>query len=508
MKSLIWKVFKYKINELAGIDIRSLAALRIAIGILVILDLILRSRDLEAFYTDSGILPRTLLISKYISQWNISIHLINGNIYSQQILFIIEGIFAVCFLIGFKTRLTNIIVWFLYSSLHLRNPLILYGGDGVIRLLLFWSMFLPMNAKWSIDSIKRPDLFKYPQKILSVATLAVLIQPALVYIFTALLKSGTEWHGDGTAIYKALINDQAALPFGIFLSQFPNLLKLLTYYVWWLESIGPFFLFFPIFTGQIRIIVIILFCSLQLGIGSSLRLELFPWISCAMMIIYLPGSFWNYVHLKFYKPNSLIRKLNNNIYTLAKEIPLQQFYTYQKSVFIKDSLILPIIYNLAVGLFLIYVLAYNLNNVKPFIKIPVHAYNLGRILNINQRWGMYTILSNTPAWTEIVGRLANDTFIDLKGDKPIKSTDFTKPKIISKTYKSARWLFYIARLPGPDLNIKCIYLSHYLCNNWNKEHLGENALKEIEIFIVKENALETSESNRYEKVSLYKSECR
>ena len=151
MKSLIWKVFKYKINELAGIDIRSLAALRIAIGILVILDLILRSRDLEAFYTDSGILPRTLLISKYISQWNISIHLINGNIYSQQILFIIEGIFAVCFLIGFKTRLTNIIVWFLYSSLHLRNPLILYGGDGVIRLLLFWSMFMPMNAKWSIE---------------------------------------------------------------------------------------------------------------------------------------------------------------------------------------------------------------------------------------------------------------------------------------------------------------------------------------------------------------------
>ncbi len=508
MKSLIWKVFKYKINELAGIDIRSLAALRIAIGILVILDLILRSRDLEAFYTDNGILPRALLISKYISQWNISIHLINGNVYFQQILFITEGIFAVCFLIGFKTRLATILIWFFHSSLHIRNPLILYGGDDAIRLLLFWSMFLPMNGKWSIDSVKRSDSFKYPQQILSFATLALLIQPALVYIFTALLKSGTEWHEDGTAIYKALVNDQAALPFGIFLSQFPNLLKLLTYYVWWLESIGPFFLFFPFFTGQIRIITIILFCLLQLGIGSSLRLELFPWTSCAMMIIYLPCSFWDYVHLKFYKPNSLIRRLNNNIYTLVNNIPLKQFYTYQTPLFIKDSLILPIIYNLMVGFFLIYVLAFNINNVKLIIKIPINAYIMGRVLNINQRWGMYTVLSNTPAWTEIVGRLANDTFIDLKSNNPIKSMDFTKPKIISSTYKSARWLFYIARLPELDLNLKCIYLGRYLCNSWNKTHSREEALKEIEIFIVKENTLEADESNRYEKVSFYKSECR
>ena len=32
-----------------------------------------------------------------------------------------------------------------------RNPIILHGGDIVLRMMLFWSLFLPLGARWSAD---------------------------------------------------------------------------------------------------------------------------------------------------------------------------------------------------------------------------------------------------------------------------------------------------------------------------------------------------------------------
>ena len=47
-----------------GIDTRSLAAFRISLGLLILADLALRSRNLRAFYTDFGVLPRSAFISQ------------------------------------------------------------------------------------------------------------------------------------------------------------------------------------------------------------------------------------------------------------------------------------------------------------------------------------------------------------------------------------------------------------------------------------------------------------
>ena len=46
------------VSEILGIDYRSLALLRVALAIIVIIDLCMRAMDLTAHYTDLGVLQR------------------------------------------------------------------------------------------------------------------------------------------------------------------------------------------------------------------------------------------------------------------------------------------------------------------------------------------------------------------------------------------------------------------------------------------------------------------
>ena len=46
----------------SSIDLRGLAALRVLLGSILLSDMVLRLTDLEAFYSDGGILPRSTLL--------------------------------------------------------------------------------------------------------------------------------------------------------------------------------------------------------------------------------------------------------------------------------------------------------------------------------------------------------------------------------------------------------------------------------------------------------------
>src|SRR4030095_8777004 len=83
-----------KLEELFGIDLRSLALFRMGLALIVIGDLIHRSLDLKAHYTDFGILPRAELIRQTPKALYFSVHLISGSVFIQAILFLLAGFFA------------------------------------------------------------------------------------------------------------------------------------------------------------------------------------------------------------------------------------------------------------------------------------------------------------------------------------------------------------------------------------------------------------------------------
>ncbi|MFB6198096.1 MAG: HTTM domain-containing protein, partial [Halobacteriaceae archaeon] len=62
------------IETRSSVDLRALAAFRAGLGLVLLIDIGLRSGDLVAFYTDAGILPRSILFELYPTIGHFSLH--------------------------------------------------------------------------------------------------------------------------------------------------------------------------------------------------------------------------------------------------------------------------------------------------------------------------------------------------------------------------------------------------------------------------------------------------
>lgn len=288
-----------KLVELFGADLRSLAAFRIVLALLVLADLGMRATDLYAHYADDGVLPRDQLLEEgLLDSWDFSLSLINGEPFFQALIFGVGAVAALGMLIGYRTRLTTVVAWVILLSIQSRNPMVLNAGDTLLRLLLFWSMFLPLGAYWSVDRALKASPPRLAMRFVSLATVGLFLQIAFMYWFTAILKSGDEWRVDGTALYVALNLDSIARPLGTYLTQFPALLKVLTFGTLGLEAFGPLLLFFPFFTGPVRTATVLAFMSLHYGIWSTMEIGLFPFTSALCMVCFLPSWFWDRAAVK------------------------------------------------------------------------------------------------------------------------------------------------------------------------------------------------------------------
>ena len=134
------------------LDLRALAMLRIGLGVLLLIDLYTRANDLEAHYSNSGVLPLPVLFEHTWNDFFFSFHTGSGLWQVQALFFVVAAFFAVFLIIGFKTRLATVVSWAFLLSLQNRNPMILQGGDDLVRMLLFWGIFLPWGSYYSLDS--------------------------------------------------------------------------------------------------------------------------------------------------------------------------------------------------------------------------------------------------------------------------------------------------------------------------------------------------------------------
>jgi predicted DCC family thiol-disulfide oxidoreductase YuxK len=291
--------FRTVINYLQdaySLDLRSLALFRIALGAVLLGDLIVRASDLTVFYTDFGVLPRAALLDKFSPAPRFSIHLMSGQLLVEGLLFLLAGVFALMLLFGVRTRLATFASWFMLVSIQTRNPAILQGGDVYLRMLTFIGIFLPLGALYSVDAAlaagepeeKRSRAFRY----FSTPGLALIVQVGLVYAFAALLKTAPEWRTEHSAVYYALSIQQMSTPFGRFLLHFPKLLPWLTRGTLVQEGILPLFVLTPILAGPARLLAVLQIVAFHTGLGLSIRLGHFPYIACMAAVPLLPTWFW------------------------------------------------------------------------------------------------------------------------------------------------------------------------------------------------------------------------
>ena len=165
-------------------------------------------------------------------------------------------------------------------------------GDEIFRVVLFWAVFLPLGRCASLDARRRPAPERFAP-VYSVASAALLLQIGSIYFFSALMKSGADWHADGTALYYALSQDWRARPLAGLLLQYPALLRVLTRATLALELFGPLIWLSPFWTGPLRTLVVLALLAFHVGLGAAMHVgSLFPAMACVALTSLLPPWFW------------------------------------------------------------------------------------------------------------------------------------------------------------------------------------------------------------------------
>ncbi|HYE07757.1 MAG TPA: HTTM domain-containing protein [Planctomycetota bacterium] len=279
------------LHRVLGLDLRSLALFRVFIALVILADLANRARWLVAHYTDAGVLPRADSVALTASPWQWSLHLASGAWPLQALLFALAAGFAVMLLFGWKTRLATVASWLLLASLHGRNHLVLQGGDVLLRCLLFWAMFLPLGACWSLDRARRSDDWPVPRSVLSFGTAAFVLQLAMMYIFSGFLKHHRIWT-EGDAGWYALSIDQLATPFAGWMLGHPDLLRWSTLFILWFERLAPIMLLIVSMQG-VRLLTVVVFFGAHAAMWACLELGPFPFVCWAAWCALLPTAFWD-----------------------------------------------------------------------------------------------------------------------------------------------------------------------------------------------------------------------
>jgi predicted DCC family thiol-disulfide oxidoreductase YuxK len=280
-----------RLPELFGVDLRSLALFRVILASVILIDFVRRLFiDFLAFHTDWGVMPRHWLVQAD-SLWRFNLYLLNGEPWFAALLLIAGILAAAAMWLGYRTRLAVLAVFLLEMAVQNRNPLVLIGGDNLIMCLLFWSLFLPLGARWSVDAALSTRPPPENNLHLSWASAGLLIQVLSVYFFSAIFKHSPDWWPDGLAVYYTMELERYATPTGRLLLHFPLLMQGLTYYVYFLELIGPLVALSPWGTRPLRFAVMLMLMAMHVGFIVCMEIGHFPYVSLASLTVLL-GTWW------------------------------------------------------------------------------------------------------------------------------------------------------------------------------------------------------------------------
>ncbi|MBI1913520.1 MAG: HTTM domain-containing protein [Planctomycetes bacterium] len=476
---------------LLSLDLRSLAVFRIGLGLLLLSDLSVRASDLVAHYTDAGVLPRADVPASFAS----SVYLLHGSWWFQVGLFGVAALFALALLVGLHTRLATFVSCFLLVSLHARNPVVLDGGDVLLRLLLFWGIFLPLGACFSLDRARSRGPAPGP-RVVSVATAALLFQVCFVYWFSVLLKSDPIWRSEGTALYYALNVDQFVTPLGRRLLDYPDLLRLLTFGTLALEAAGPALLFLPVCSGPVRTLVVFIFVLFHvLGLGLVLELGHFPYSCAVTWLALLPTWFWD--------------RLRHRVRPGRPPPPAAESGAAPTAREAKLPVTTPGWMNALAGFFLAYVFLWNVRTLdfdRFQTVFPQRLNWIGEGFGLGQKWDMfapYPLMED--GWYVVVGTLEDGRQVDLfQGGRPVH---WAKPELVSATYKNTRWRKYLTNLWQKDYTAHRLLYARYLCRDWNSRHGGGERVVRVEVYFMLEVTRPNYESPTIRKVLLCEFPC-
>ena len=502
------------LDNLFSIDLRALAAFRIGLALLILGDLIGRVQDAEAHYTDFGVMTREAVLLYDPDRWSLSSpYMWVDGVGPVVALMALAFGFALCLLVGYKTRFVALVSYFLLCSVQNRNPIILHGGDMATRLMLFWSLFTPMGARFSLDGIiaqARAEGKAAPTRALSFGTAGLLLQLAAIYWFTVLLKNSVEWRRDGTALYYALAIEQYATPIGQWFRGLHEWLRPFSYGTLALEFFGSLLIFSPVWTARLRTAIALIFIFFHL-ILLNLCFDLgpFPFISTVGWLVFLPSPFWDWLGVRWQAARQT--RLKSSVEAGVARVARLQADIVQSRIRrgkVAPSLSLGVEWQVTALFFLVYIGLWNIRTVAPERQglVPAPVEFLARSLRIDQAWGMFAPRPMTDdGWFVMPAKLTSGQEIDLFTRHA--SVDWSRPRLVSTMYKNERWRKYLMNLWGTRYIPQRPNYAAWVCRDWNRSHSGGEHLQEFYIYYMRRDNLPGYAESTPAKVLMWHQSC-
>jgi hypothetical protein len=288
------------IDAYLTVDARSLAAGRVVLATVLLIDLGRRVPVLRDLYSNDGVLPNHTVLWRPPWPQLFSVLFSASHVAEAAAVFAFAGVCFLCLLVGWKTRTFQVLSFVMATSLHNRILFVENSGSVALGAVLLWTAFLPLGRRFSLDALLLGERREPAPRVVSLAVLGLLLQLSVIYGFNFLHKSGATWR-EGTAVHYMLFQERIVTRLGVWVrQQLPfAVTKSLTYGTLFIEAAAPCLILAPVFRRWTRLVAVVLLVGLHGGIALLANLGIFS----AAMFTFLPflveGVHWDWLERKW-----------------------------------------------------------------------------------------------------------------------------------------------------------------------------------------------------------------
>lgn len=452
-----------------ALDLRSLALMRIGLGVTMWLHLVKLGSSLADLYSDAGVLPRALASRVFEQPAYARLLFLDGSTAWAGLCFALTALSAACVVVGYRTRWALALCWLLFSSIAWRNPVVLHTGDSYLLVILLWSAFLPMDRRWAIG---RPAAVDDDSTVQSVGTLALLAQVFVFYLLAGLTKAHYRAWTEGHAFGIFLHVDSYVRPLASSLAEVPGLSPAVTYLTLVLECGAPLLLWFPTRNGRGRLLFIAVMGSMHLVLQALIHIGAFQLLCLVVLSGLLPSRAWHS------RAGRSCGRLLDGAWARAAATPGARTPRSGSGAALGRGGEL-----LCAGLLLVAATSALHQGLSTDAAWSGRVDAFAQKLSLQQRWDMFSDVQHLDTgWFMRIGQLADGSRVDLDTGRPVMRPTITpRPADYAESFPSHAWRKYWGNISRAAYAPLLPRLGAYLCAHWSG-----SPLKAVGIFHVAE----------------------
>jgi hypothetical protein len=279
------------------IDTRLLGTFRIGLGALIAADVISQLRNFGLLYQATGLYPYDMVKFEPAYQWGKLSFQTTFPIWELTSSWLLAGIVfagmfvsAISLAVGYRTRLSTIGCFLGIVSLQARNPWSLSIADKLLVLTVFWAIFVPLEARYSVDSVLDRGRIRPQTTVRSLGTAAILFQLVVLYFVNGWQKLSVE---EGILVEKqfdllplVLAADEKAWPHAQAASELVplDILQALSGVWTLLLIVSPLLL---TLRGRRRLLVLLPLAGAHMIMAATFRIGTFPFTTLLLLLLFV-----------------------------------------------------------------------------------------------------------------------------------------------------------------------------------------------------------------------------